>query len=137
MTIEYDILIIDDDRDLVNAMRMVLLKERYIVRVAYNSKDGLKDIAEKIPDLIILDVMMDTPTEGFDFTYRLRNQKKYQNIPILMLTSFVKKLEEMGTEPFEHILGEDWPVNIFMEKPVDPDLLLKTVEELVQGDATA
>ncbi len=137
MNLEYDILIIDDDRDLVNAMRLVLLKEHYTVRSAYNSKDGLKEIAEKIPDLIILDVMMDTPTEGFDFSYRLRNQKPYRNIPILMLTSFVKKMEETGTETFGHILGEEWPVNQFMEKPVDPEVLLKTVMELVQGEMVA
>ena len=55
-----DILIIDDDRDLVESIRIVLESKKYRVRAAYNGKEGYQKIQEKAPDLIILDVMMAT-----------------------------------------------------------------------------
>lgn len=127
-----DILIIDDDRDLVHSLRIVLESKRYKVRAAYNGKEGFKMIEEQLPDLIILDVMMATDTEGFDLAYKLRNQERYRDIPILMLTAFPQKMAETGPDKFQHILGEEWPVTQFMEKPVDPDVLLKTTADLLR-----
>lgn len=129
-----DILIIDDDRDLVNSMRIVLESRQYQVRTAHNGKEGYRKIEEQVPDLIILDVMMATDTEGFDLAYKLRNQDRYREVPILMLTSFTRKMAETGTDKFQHIMGEEWPVNKFLEKPIDPDVLLKTAEELLRGE---
>ena len=129
-----DILIIDDDRDLVHSMRIVLETKPYTIRTAHNGKEGYQRVEEKIPDLIVLDVMMATDTEGFDLAYRLRNQERYRNIPILMLTAFTQKMAETGADKFQHIMGEEWPVNKFLEKPIDPDVLLKTVEELLRGE---
>jgi two-component system, OmpR family, alkaline phosphatase synthesis response regulator PhoP len=128
---EHDILIIDDDRDLVQSIRIVLESRGYAVRVAYSGKEGYWKIEEKVPDLILLDVMMTTDTEGFDLAFRLRNQERYRDVPILMLTSFTRKMAEEGPEKFQHIMGEEWPVTRFMEKPVDPDVLLKAVAELI------
>jgi two-component system, OmpR family, alkaline phosphatase synthesis response regulator PhoP len=127
-----DILIIDDDRDLVHSMRIVLESGQYTVRTAYNGKEGYKMIEEKLPDLIILDVMMATDTEGFDLAYKLRNQERYRDVPILMLTAFPQKMAEAGPDKFQHIMGEEWPVTQFMEKPVDPDVLLKTAADLLR-----
>lgn len=129
-----DILIIDDDRDLVNSMRIVLESRQYQVRTAHNGKEGYRKIEEQVPDLIILDVMMATDTEGFDLAYKLRNQERYREVPILMLTSFTQKMAETGTDKFQHIMGEEWPVNKFLEKPIDPDVLLKTADELLRGE---
>ena len=123
-----DILIIDDDRDLVNTIRIVLESQKYTVRTAYNGKEGYGQIEEKIPDLIVLDVMMATMTEGFDLAYKLQNSPKYRDIPIVMLTSFPQKMAEEGPEKFQHILGESWPVSSFCEKPIDPEELLSLIE---------
>ncbi|RJQ67288.1 MAG: response regulator [Desulfobacteraceae bacterium] len=131
---ENDILIIDDDRDLVHSIRIVLESKHYAVRTAHNGKEGYRQIETKTPDLIILDVMMATDTEGFDLAFKLKNREPYRDIPILMLTSFPRKMAEEGPEKFQHIMGEDWPVTQFMEKPVDPDVLLKTVAELIRGE---
>lgn len=129
-----DILIVDDDRDLVNSMRIVLESKEYSVRTAYNGTEGFQKIEEKVPDLIILDVMMATDTEGFDMAYKLRKYDRYRDIPIMMLTSFTQKMSEAGTEKFQHIMGEDWPITQFMEKPIDPDVLLKVVAELTREE---
>ena len=126
-----DILIIEDDTDLVDTMRIVLESKSYQVRAAYNGKEGFAEIEKKVPDVIILDVMMSTDTEGFDLAYKLQRQPGYKQIPILMLTSFPKKMDEEGPESFQHILGEDWPVTMFFEKPIDPEELLCAIGDIL------
>lgn len=130
-----DILIIDDDRDLVGVMRTVLESMAYRVRTAHDGRQGLARIEAETPDLIILDVMMATETEGFDLAYQLRDHSAYRHIPILMVTSFPRKMAAEGPEKFQHILGESWPVSQFLEKPVDPEVLLSTVEALLREGA--
>jgi len=123
-----NILIIEDDRDLVSSMRVIFESVDYTVRTAYNGKEGYEQIQKKKPDLIILDVMMATDTEGFDLAFKLRNQPEYRNIPIIMVTGFTQRMAELGPEKFQHILGEDWPVTKIFEKPIDPDELMAAVE---------
>lgn len=126
-----DVLIIDDDRDLISSIRIILESKGYQVRAANNGEDGFKQIQQKVPDLIILDVMMTTDTEGFDLAYKLSRDDKFSNIPILMVTAFPKKMAEQGPNGFQHILGENWPVSQFLEKPIHPDELLKAVKGLL------
>ncbi len=132
---EPDILIIDDDRDLVNSIRIILESKNYHVRAAHDGREGYKQIQERAPDLIILDVMMATDTEGFDLAYKLNRNEKFSEIPILMVTGFPQKMAEEGPDRFQHILGESWPVSHFLEKPIDPEELLTTVEALLKGEA--
>ncbi len=132
-----DILIIDDDRDLVNTIRIILESRDYGVRAAHNGDEGYAAITEKIPDLIILDVMMSTDTDGFDLAYKLKNSPHHRDIPILMLSSFPQKMAEKGPESFQHILGEGWPVTEFHEKPIDPDELLDAVEDILREEGRA
>ena len=131
MSIPADILIIDDDKDLVNSIEIILQTKQYQVRSAFNGKEGYGKIEKKIPDLILLDVMMATDTEGFDLAYKLKENPKYHDIPIIMITSFTQKMAELGPESFQHILGEAWPVSSFLEKPVDPEVLLSMVEKVL------
>jgi len=126
-----DILIIDDDRDLVDSMRIILESKAYEIRTAYNGKEGYAEMERKIPDIIILDVMMSTDTEGFDLAYKLQRSPQYKEIPILMLTSFPQKMAEQGPESFQHILGEGWPVTMFFEKPIQPEKLIAAIEQLL------
>lgn len=132
MSMSADILIIDDDRDLVNTIRIILESKKYVVRAAYNGKEGYAKILEKIPDLILLDVMMTTDTEGFDLAYKLRNNPEYRDIPIVLVTGFTQKMAKEGPEKFQHILGESWPVSHMLEKPIDPEKLLASIEALLK-----
>ena len=127
-----DILIIDDDPDLVESIQIVLESKKYKVRAAYNGKEGYQTIQEKAPDLIILDVMMATETEGFSLAYKLKNNPAYQQIPIIMVTGFPKKMAEEGPDKFQHIMGESWPVTHFFEKPIDPEELLTVIENILR-----
>ena len=106
MSTPADILIIDDDRDLVNSIEIILQTKQYQVRSAFNGKEGYGKIEKKIPDLILLDVMMATDTEGFDLAYKLKENPKYRDIPIIMITSFTQKMAELGPESFQHILAK-------------------------------
>lgn len=127
-----DILIIDDDRDLVNSMKIILESRSFMVRTAYNGKEGYQRILEKVPDLIVLEVMMSTDTEGFDLAHRLRNDPRFSHIPIVVTTGFPQKMAEQGPEKFQHVLGMEWPVSQLLEKPIDPEDLLVAVESFLR-----
>lgn len=132
MSAAADILIIDDDRDLVNSMRIILESRNFRVRTAYDGKEGYQRILEKVPDLIVLDVMMSTDTEGFDLASRLRSDPRFRQIPIVITTGFPQKMAEQGPERFQHILGMEWPVSQLLEKPIDPEDLLVAVESFLR-----
>jgi CheY-like chemotaxis protein len=128
------ILIIDDDPDIVEAMRMPLEANSYNVISASNGNDGLQRAKEELPDLIILDVMMETDTEGLHVAYELRSEepdteyKSCKEIPILMITAISqKKGMSFSLENDDAFL----PVDGFIEKPVQPKDLLEKVAELM------
>jgi CheY-like chemotaxis protein len=128
------ILIIDDDSDIVEAMRMPLEANAYNVITANSGKEGLQRAKDETPDLIILDVMMETDTEGFHVAYALRSEEpdsEYKNcrkIPILMITAISqKKGMDFSPEKDDTFL----PVDGFIEKPVQPKDLLGKVAELL------
>jgi len=80
------ILIIDDDKDLVNATQTILESRNYKVKAAYNRENGLQMISKETPDLIILDVQMDSIHDGFDLERELKKDSGFSKIPILMQT---------------------------------------------------
>lgn len=128
------ILIVDDDPDIVESMKMILEANRYQVYTAANGTEGLQQIKTVKPDLIILDVMMDNVTEGFQVSYQLRNpdpQSEYaqfSKIPIMMLTA----IEEKKQMKFSLAKDGDYlPVDDFVAKPVRPQVLLDKVKRLL------
>jgi len=128
------ILIIDDDPDIVEAMRMPLEANSYDVITANCGNEGLKKAKDEVPDLIILDVMMETDTEGFHVAYALRSEepdsgyKNCRKIPILMITAISQKKGMIfSPEKDESFL----PVDDFIEKPIQPKDLLEKVAELL------
>jgi CheY-like chemotaxis protein len=124
------ILIVDDDPDITEAMTVVLETQDYQVQSVRNSRDAAQAVKKSPPDLIILDVMMDTPREGFAFSRLIKNNPETKDIPIIMITS-VK--EKVGID-FKSVAGdESWlPVQDFLDKPVQPDVLLEKVASLIK-----
>jgi DNA-binding NtrC family response regulator len=125
------VLIIEDDQDLVNAMQVIFQSRNLSVRTAFNGKEGLAAIQAQKPDVIILDVMMTTPTEGIDLAKHLKNRSEYRMIPIVMVTGFPQEMAAMGPEKFVNALGEEWPAAKFIEKPVDLEKLAQTVQTIL------
>lgn len=119
------IMIIDDDIDLVEAMRITLETDNYEVIDAQEGQKGLEKLKKEKPDLLILDVMMGTLDEGFHIAYQIRNDEEIKDIPILMITAVSA---QTGFE-FDKQRDEDFlPVNEFIEKPVNPQVLLDIVK---------
>jgi len=122
------ILIIDDDDDLVLAMRLPLEAAGFKVSRAASSEEGLKKVKEVKPNLIILDVMMDTTTAGFQVSLALRSPDPkseyaaYKHIPILMLTA-IHQTTTLRFGPDQDYL----PVDAFIEKPIEPKKLIEEV----------
>jgi len=120
------ILIVDDDKDIFESMKIVLEAEGYDVLWATNGEDGLKLAADKKPDLMILDVIMNTDDEGFQVAYKLKQNKDLADIPVIMATSVSQKT---GFSFDKDRDSEFLPVNEFLEKPIDPKVLIDKVRE--------
>ena len=118
------IVVIDDDPDILDASSLVLKSKGYDVLTTTNPDDGYKLIKEKKPNLIILDVMMDEPDDGFFLAQKLRKEKV--TTPILMYTSVSKAIGlDFGK-------NEMVPVDDFVEKPISPEELVEKVTTLLQ-----
>jgi len=127
------ILVVDDDADIVEVLKTVLLASGYAVDTAASGTECLARVSEQRPDLVILDVMMDRDTEGFHVSYKLKGDVATKDIPILMLTAIGKKF---GYQ-FSREKDEDYlPVEDFLEKPVEPRELVKHVEALLSQHAS-
>ena len=123
------VLIIDDDQDIREALQVILESGSYEVSTAVDKAEGMEKIKTDNPDLIILDVMMDTWQDGFEMARELKKDSEFKNIPILMLTAVQNKT---GIE-FKSTAGDpNWlPVDGFLDKPVDPQTLLDEVKKLL------
>lgn len=118
------IAIIDDDPDILDASSLVLKSKGHDVITAGNPNDGYKIVKTKKPALIILDVMMDEPDDGFYLAQKFR--KEGIKTPILMYTSVSKAIGlDFGK-------SEIVPVDDFVEKPISPEELVQKVENLLK-----
>jgi len=128
------ILIVDDDPDIVEALKMTLEAHHYQIFTAANGTEGLRQVKAVTPDLIILDVMMDSITEGFQVSYQLRNPDPkseyapYSKIPILMLTAIVEKKHMKFSTKTD---GDFLPVDDFVEKPIRSQVLLEKIKKML------
>jgi len=123
------ILIIDDDGDLVAALKIVLEGSGYEVVAAFDRVEGMEKLKEQKPDLMILDVMMTAWQDGFEMARELKKDEQFKDIPILMLTGVGDKT---GMDFKSESGDEEWlPVDVFLDKPVKSDVLLATVEKLL------
>ncbi len=120
------ILIIDDDNDFIEAIKRLLESKGYKVLTASNGNDGFNVAKRESPNLILLDVMMDTDTEGFDVARRLYKEEVTSKVPVILVTGIRREMNlSFGFEPDEELL----PVRKVLEKPLKPDVLLKVVAE--------
>lgn len=122
------ILIVDDDPDIVEASSLFLAKAGHTCATAYNREEGMAAMARFAPDLLILDVMMEQPDDGFRMAQELRRQG--HKLPILMLTSVASASGLAFGRDDEMV-----PVDDFQAKPVEPAELVRKVARLLEGGA--
>ncbi len=121
------ILIIDDDPDFVEVTKVLFETRQYDVSAAHDPEEGLAKLEEEVPDALILDVMMGKGADGFIVARKIRKDPRFDKMPILMMTSM---REQTGFDfPGERIHSKFLPVDDYIEKGVDPQVLLDKVEQ--------
>lgn len=131
------ILLVDDDRDLTDSLGQVLRFKGYEVEVAHSGNEGLKKMLEFKPDLVILDVMMETDTAGFEAVYKIRSDRPdskyrdFRNVPIIILTA----INQVTNSRFSLDQEESFLPgrNEFLTKPVEVEELLEKISRNLEG----
>ncbi len=116
------ILIVDDEVQLVEMVKMRLEAAGYEVISAYDGQDGFDKAKKNKPDLIILDLML-PKMDGYKICGLLKNDARYSKIPIIMFTARVQE-EDVR-------LGKDLGAEEYVTKPFDPKILLAKIKELI------
>jgi CheY-like chemotaxis protein len=121
------ILIVEDDADLVLANRLVLESAGYGVAEASNGKEGIAKMRESLPDLVLMDVMMTSPLEGYYITQQIADDPTLRNVPILMVSAIT-------TSQYAASFPTDQYLNIveFISKPIEPEALLKKIQQYLK-----
>lgn len=114
----HTILLVDDEKDIVEFLKYNLEQEKFKVIVGYDGEEALQKISSN-PDLIILDIMM-PKMDGYEVCKKIREQKGFENTPIIFLTAKSGEIDE--------ITGLDAGANDFIQKPISPKKLIARVK---------
>ncbi len=127
------ILIIDDDLDIIDSLKMILESNGHEVSVKTDTDNLEEGVRQTSPDLIILDIIFpEDPNAGFAAARELHKNSELKDIPVLLLSA-VNQQSKMSFGFSESDISEDFmPVRGFIEKPVEPNVLLAKVRELLQ-----
>ncbi len=126
------ILIIDNDQDIIDSLTIVLEANDYTVESKLNTDNLIEDIKSINPDLIILDIIFpEDPQAGFMAARKLNQDIEVGHIPVLLLSAVnIKSNLAFGFSESD-ISNDFMPVKAFLEKPIEPKVLLKKVQELL------
>jgi CheY-like chemotaxis protein len=120
---EKKILIVDDEKDVLVTVGKRLASEGYAVITADNGRDAVALAKAKLPDMIILDVLM-PGMDGGEIAEKLKDDSRTKNIPVIFLTALLSKTEEYRDN---HIVAD----NITFAKPIDTGELLTQIKKLL------
>ena len=118
------VLLVDDDPDFVEAVKVIVENGGYAVRVAYDGAEGLEAVAEEKPDLIVLDVMMPV-MNGHEACAKLKADPQTAKIPIILLTAVA---DRVTTSTYTHRDMLESQAEDYMPKPVEPTELLNLIK---------
>ncbi len=131
------IYIIDDDRNIVEAMSIVLKAHDYEVAWQYNEENVIDNLVAQKPDLVILDVIFpQNPSAGFDIARQIKNNQATAAIPIVMLSAINEKGVYAGTFSNNDRDNTWLPVDQFLEKPIQNNQLLQKIKTVLERENT-
>lgn len=116
------ILLVDDEADFVEVVRVRLEDNNYEVIVAYDGEEGMERAERESPDLIILDIML-PKISGFDVCRKLKIEENFKNIPIIMLSA--------KFQPNDIRFGMAMGADAYVTKPLEPKVLVDKIRELL------
>ncbi len=125
----HKILVVDDDLDVLESRKIVLEHNNYQVATAASVAVAKEILEREKIDLILLDVMMEKDSDGFNFAHYVKKNEKYKHIPIVLATAVSQKTRfkfDIETD------GDFLPVEKILEKPIDPDDLVVTIRGLLK-----
>ena len=117
------ILVVDDEADLVDMLKMRLEVNNYDVITAYDGQEALDKARKEKPDLIILDLML-PKIDGYKVCRMLKFDEKYKKIPIILFTA--------RAQDSDQTMGKEVGANAYVTKPFEPKVLLGKIEELLK-----
>ncbi|MFZ5809080.1 MAG: response regulator [Chloroflexota bacterium] len=120
------ILVVDDDPDFCEVVRLALTSSGYEVFTAENTRQAQREIELQWPDLIILDATTDEVDEGLKYGEELHHDPILRHIPIIM-TSFVEIPQKDGIDPNDYHFVSRW-----LEKPIEPQKLVRIVGNVLE-----
>ncbi len=124
-------MIIDDDRDIIDGISMILEANDYTVVSKMDTDNIIEAIQSENPDAILLDIVFPEDAQaGFKVARKMAADESVNHIPVLILSA-VNQLSNLGFSFTENDISRDFmPVNGFIEKPVKPDELLEKIKSL-------
>ncbi len=126
------ILLIDDDEDLLRSFQVNLEIYGYEVVTAPDSREGMHMLENEKPDFIVLDVMMNSNLEGYNFLHQIKARAEWKQTPVLMLTGMV---DQLGVNLLSAVDDENMFPNVrFHDKPIAPLDLVEIIEEMLPGE---
>lgn len=128
MSEKKSVLLVDDDPDFVEAVKVIVESGGYDVRVAYDGKEGLEAVKEYKPDIIVLDVMMPV-MDGHAACAALKSDEATKEIPIILLTAVA---DRVTTSKYSHRDMLESEAEDYMPKPVDPPELLNLIKRWLE-----
>ncbi len=126
------ILLIDDDLDMHDVVRLILEPTGCTVTCCSTAPAGWALLRQGLPDLILLDIMLASPHEGLRIARELKGDPRTRPVPIIMISSIG---ESIGQEYAREIGAATLPGDAFLEKPLDPQALRITVARLLDSSA--
>jgi CheY-like chemotaxis protein len=124
------ILLVDDDIDYVESTAAILEANGYDVVAAYDGKEGFDKAKSELPQMILVDLMMNTINEGYDLVRNIRSDKRFDEVPLVMISS-AHQVEAFKDANF--VPDEVWfPIDMFLDKPIDKETLLKHVSKMLR-----
>lgn len=120
------IVVIDDDPDVRDALTMILEPAGYRLTCCATGPEGVAAVHADPPDLILLDIMLASPSEGFHLAAELHRDEALGKIPIIMISSYRATL---GMDYAKELGGDYVPPEKFLDKPLTAAMVLRAVEE--------
>jgi len=128
------ILIVDDDRDFADCIKIMLEADGYDVECASSARECMPAVEKRTPDLIILDIMMEKLVSGLQVGYELRSNPAFKDIPIVMVSAI---FQETGFDVGGNKGSDYVAADAFLDKPIKPEELLACVRRLLGENAAS